>query len=59
MLIDFDLRRPGLHKFAGLDNNDRLIPIINNMQENPKYLEENFDKKLNSIHPNLRMLTMR
>ena len=57
VLIDFDLRRPGLHKFAGLDNNDGLIPIINNMQENPNYLEENFDKKLNPIHPNLRMLT--
>ena len=27
------------------------------MQENPNYLEENFDKKLNPIHPNLRMLT--
>ena len=56
VLIDFDLRRPASYKFAGLDRMTG-IPIINNMQENPNYLEENFDKKLNPIHPNLRMLT--
>ena len=57
ILIDFDLRRPGLHKFVGLENEGGLIPIINKSVEQPNYIKENLDSELHDIHPNLKMLT--
>lgn len=56
-LIDFDLRRPGLHKFVGLENEEGLITIINEMSSSPQYLKEKLPKHLKEIHPNLNMLT--
>ena len=57
ILIDFDLRRPGLHKFVGLENDGGLIPIINKSTEQPNFIKENLDSELHDIHPNLKMLT--
>ena len=57
ILIDFDLRRPGLHKFVGLENDGGLIPIINKSTEQPNFIRENLDSELHDIHPNLKMLT--
>ena len=57
IVIDFDLRRPGLHKFAGLENNGGLINIINGISSDPSFLKENLNNNLHEIHPNLKMLT--
>ena len=57
ILVDFDLRRPGLHKFAGVGNDDGLIPIINEMHEQSDFIKKKLGTKLHQIHPNLKMLT--
>ena len=57
ILIDFDLRRPGLHKFAGLDNEAGIITLVNEMSQNPNFIDSGLKKHLKNIHPNLNMLT--
>ena len=37
LLVDFDLRRPGLHKFCGLSN-DRGLTFVQELQANPSPL---------------------
>ena len=35
LLVDFDLRRPGLHKFCGLSNDRGLLTFVQELQANP------------------------
>ena len=57
ILIDFDLRRPGLHKFCGVSNDRGLLTLINETVTNPT---PNYDfwesGTLVEIYPNLLIL---
>ena len=57
ILIDFDLRRPGLHKFCGVSNDRGLLTLINETVANPT---PNYDfwesGTLVEIYPNLLIL---
>jgi succinoglycan biosynthesis transport protein ExoP len=54
ILIDFDLRRPGLHKFCNIDNENGLLTMINHHGD--ESLEELAQKITVQIHPNLMVL---
>jgi succinoglycan biosynthesis transport protein ExoP len=54
ILIDFDLRRPGLHKFCNIDNEKGLLTLINHQGE--ESLQELAQKITVQIHPNLLVL---
>ena len=54
ILIDFDLRRPGLHKFCNIENENGLLTMINHQGE--ESLEELARKSHVQIHPNLLVL---
>ncbi len=56
-LIDFDLRRPGLHKIVNLDNDSGIIKIANKAISDPNYIKDNISRELKEIHPNLKMLS--
>jgi len=54
ILIDFDLRRPGLHKFCNIDNEKGLLTLINHQGE--ETLQDLAQKITVQIHPNLLVL---
>ncbi len=54
ILIDFDLRRPGLHKFCNIGNEHGLLTMINHQGD--ESLEELAQKITVQIHPNLMVL---
>jgi succinoglycan biosynthesis transport protein ExoP len=54
ILIDFDLRRPGLHKFCNIGNENGLLTMINH--QGNESLEELAQKITVQIHPNLLVL---
>ena len=56
ILIDFDLRRPGLHKFCGLDNTRGLVTLINEAGTTPDLLSDSIAATAKEIHPNLYIL---
>ena len=56
ILIDFDLRRPGLHKFCGIENNDGLVTLINQAKGGVDQLADFTQKALHPIHDNLSLL---
>jgi len=56
ILIDFDLRRPGLHKFCGIENNTGLVTLINEAKNGMDRLSELTQKTLHPIHDNLFLL---
>ena len=54
ILLDFDLRRPGLHKFCGISNDRGLLTLINEIHgEHGTEAERN---TLTEIYPNLYVL---
>jgi len=54
ILLDFDLRRPGLHKFCGVSNDRGLLTLINEIHgEHGTEAERN---ALTEIYPNLYVL---
>lgn len=54
ILIDFDLRRPGLHKFCGVSNDRGLLTLVNEISgEHDTEAERN---ALTEIYPNLYVL---
>ncbi|MBO93414.1 MAG: hypothetical protein CMI32_00755, partial [Opitutales bacterium] len=54
ILLDFDLRRPGLHKFCGVSNDKGLLTLINEIHgEHGTEPERN---ALTEIYPNLYVL---
>jgi len=56
ILIDFDLRRPGIHKFCNISNEKGLLTLINHPQESPEKLSDFAFRTLTQIHPNLFVL---
>ena len=57
ILIDFDLRRPGLHKFCGVNNDRGLLTLINETVANPSPKYDFLDSgTLVEIYPNLLIL---
>ncbi len=54
LLMDFDLRRPGLHKFCDVSNDRGLLTYIQELQANPS-ANINFDF-IPEVYPNLRLL---
>ena len=56
ILIDFDLRRPGIHKFCNISNEKGLLTLINHPQESPEKFSDFAFRTLTQIHPNLFVL---
>jgi polysaccharide biosynthesis transport protein len=56
ILIDFDLRRPGLHKFCNLGNEKGLLSLVNEVGQNRKEIDQCVQDTLIEIHPNLFVL---
>ena len=56
ILIDFDLRRPGLHKFCSINNDNGLLTLINEAKNGVENLRELTDKTLHPVHDNLYIL---
>ena len=56
VLVDFDLRRPGLHKICDLDNKSGLVSLVNCASSEPDNLKGNLLKTVVEIHPNLFIL---
>ena len=56
ILVDFDLRRPGLHKFCGIENDDGLVSLINEASSSVENLGLALSKTVKEIHPNLFIL---
>jgi len=56
ILIDFDLRRPGLHKFCNLENEKGLLSLVNEVGQNRKEIDQCVQDTLIEIHPNLFVL---
>lgn len=54
ILIDFDLRRPGLHKFCGVSNDRGLLTLVNEI--NGEHGTEAERNALTEIYPNLYVL---
>ena len=56
ILIDFDLRRPGLHKFCDLENKQGLVTLINEASLSPDTIDSSIKSTAHEIHPNLYIL---
>ena len=56
ILVDFDLRRPGLHKFCDLENKRGLVTLVNEASKDPTKLSSKLSETASEIHPNLFIL---
>ncbi len=57
ILVDFDLRRPGIHKFCGLENEIGMLTLVEEYESLPIGVETlNIDGALNEVFPNLFIL---
>ena len=56
ILIDFDLRRPGLHNFCDESNDSGVMTILNTPNATEEEITEKLEKCLCNIHPNLYLL---
>jgi succinoglycan biosynthesis transport protein ExoP len=56
ILVDFDLRRPGLHKFCNLENSKGLLTLVNDVGQKGTELEKAVSDVLVEVHPNLFLL---
>jgi capsular exopolysaccharide synthesis family protein len=56
ILVDFDLRRPGLHKFCDLENKKGLVTLVNEATNSPSTLNSSLNETAKEIHPNLFIL---
>ena len=56
ILIDFDLRRPGLHNFCDESNDSGVMTILNSSNLSEEEITQKLKKSLRSIHPNLLLL---
>ena len=55
VLVDFDLRRPGLHKFCGIENKTGLVSLVN-FASSKENLKNSINDSVQEIHPNLFIL---
>ncbi len=56
ILVDFDLRRPGLHKFCNLENSKGLLSLVNQAGQKGAEVEKAVSDVLTEVHPNLFLL---
>ena len=56
ILVDFDLRRPGLHKFCNLENSKGLLSLVNDVGQKGMELDKAVSDVLIEVHPNLFLL---
>ena len=56
ILVDFDLRRPGLHKFCDIENNKGLVSLVNEATNEPTKISSTLSETAKEIHPNLFIL---
>jgi polysaccharide biosynthesis transport protein len=56
ILVDFDLRRPGLHKFCNLENSKGLLTLVNDVSQRSESLDQCVSEVLTEVHPNLFVL---
>lgn len=56
ILVDFDLRRPGLHKFCDIENNKGLVSLVNEASNEPTKISSTLSETAKEIHPNLFIL---
>ena len=56
ILIDFDLRRPGLHNFCDESNDEGVLTILKTPNATEEEVTEKLKKVLCNIHPNLSLL---
>lgn len=57
VLVDFDLRRPGIHKFCGLENDKGLLTLVEEYEANPLSLDTiNLEEVMKEVFPNLYIL---
>ena len=55
VLVDFDLRLPGLHKFCGIENKTGLVSLVN-VASSKENLKNSINDSVQEIHPNLFIL---
>ena len=56
ILVDFDLRRPGLHKFCNLENSKGLLSLVNDVGKPGQDVQNCISESLTEVHPNLFLL---
>ena len=56
ILVDFDLRRPGLHKFCNLENSKGLLSLVNQVGQKGAEVDKAVSDVLTEVHPNLFLL---
>lgn len=56
ILVDFDLRRPGLHKFCNLENSKGLLSLVNQAGQKGVDMQKAVSEVLTEVHPNLFLL---
>lgn len=56
ILVDFDLRRPGLHKFCDIENKRGLVSLVNEAASDPTKISLSLNETAKEIHPNLFIL---
>ena len=56
ILVDFDLRRPGLHKFCNLENSKGLLSLVNDVGKPDQDVQNCISESLTEVHPNLFLL---
>ena len=56
ILIDFDLRRPGIHKFCNISNDVGLLTLVNDSADNEQSMNDGIANAIKQIHPNLFVL---
>jgi len=56
ILVDFDLRRPGLHKFCNLENRKGLLSLVNDVGKPGQDVQNCISESLTEVHPNLFLL---
>ena len=56
ILIDFDMRRPGLHDFCNIPNDKGLLTVVNEAKKGEQAIVQNLKLSLHDVHPNLSVL---
>ena len=56
ILVDFDWRRPGLHKFCNLENSKGLLSLVNDVGKPGQDAQNCISESLTEVHPNLFLL---
>jgi capsular exopolysaccharide synthesis family protein len=56
ILIDFDLRRPGLHNLCNITNEKGIVTLVNEVVKGSKEIDTHIQESLHETHPNLHVL---